>query len=280
MISKSLSYSEKFHALLQISYEGFAAAKKQPAGFPEFCQTLYATMIPHPDDFGRMSGSPFNIKQTVLPSQPRELDHYELALCLMHNVRLITLYGNNKEFLQFENFDNNQSGIIGKRTTSKFPQNTEPFSQIPISSQNFSELSVISSLTKLNLTKLNLTLYCPAQPDAEPDKIPYNEIINDLNQKAGTQFKTTSEKTKSLIATRVNNGFTVDDFKTVHTKKCNEWLGTDQAKYLRPETLYGTKFESYLNQIETKPKTEADRLAEKHAGILAWAKKAEAANAQ
>ena len=38
--------------------------------------------------------------------------------------------------------------------------------------------------------------------------------------------------------------------------KYNEWYGTDQAKYLRPETLFGTKFESYLNQkaVEKKKK--------------------------
>ena len=30
-------------------------------------------------------------------------------------------------------------------------------------------------------------------------------------------------------------------------KKCSEWLGTDMEQYLRPQTLFGTKFESYLN---------------------------------
>ena len=48
------------------------------------------------------------------------------------------------------------------------------------------------------------------------------------------------------------DGFTVDDFQTVITKKAKEWQGTDMAQYLRPETLFGTKFEGYLNQPEVK----------------------------
>ena len=42
--------------------------------------------------------------------------------------------------------------------------------------------------------------------------------------------------------------FTVEDFKTVIDKKSLEWMGTEREKYLRPQTLFGTKFESYLNQ--------------------------------
>ena len=51
-----------------------------------------------------------------------------------------------------------------------------------------------------------------------------------------------------MIHARCEEGFTVDDFKKVIDKKCAEWMGTDWEKYLRPETLFGTKFEGYLNQ--------------------------------
>ena len=40
----------------------------------------------------------------------------------------------------------------------------------------------------------------------------------------------------------------LDDFKSVIDKKSKEWLGTNMERYLRPDTLFGTKFESYLNQ--------------------------------
>ena len=82
--------------------------------------------------------------------------------------------------------------------------------------------------------------------------VSYSEIINYLNVKAGKRFKSTIQKTQSLIRARMNEGFSVDDFKTVIDKKCAEWSGTDMDKYLRPETLFGTKFESYLNSKVTK----------------------------
>lgn len=87
----------------------------------------------------------------------------------------------------------------------------------------------------------------------EPDRVPYEEITDYLNEKAGSQFRSSTKKTQSLIKARFNEGFKIDDFKRVIDIKTNEWLNNkDMSKYLRPETLFGTKFESYLNQ-EHKP---------------------------
>jgi uncharacterized phage protein (TIGR02220 family) len=73
-------------------------------------------------------------------------------------------------------------------------------------------------------------------------------VISYLNDKTHSSFRATSEKTKRLIQARFNEGFTVEDCKKVIDNKTAEWFGTDMQKYLRPETLFGTKFESYLNQ--------------------------------
>ena len=73
------------------------------------------------------------------------------------------------------------------------------------------------------------------------------EIISYLNQKARTNYKPTTKTTQKHINARLNEGYTVDDFKKVIDTKCSEWLNTDYSKYLRPETLFGNKFESYLN---------------------------------
>ena len=79
--------------------------------------------------------------------------------------------------------------------------------------------------------------------------IPYKEIIDYLNQRTGSNYKSTTKKTQQLIKARFNEGFTLDDFKIVVDKKCIEWYNNkDMSKYLRPETLFGTKFEGYLNQ--------------------------------
>lgn len=80
------------------------------------------------------------------------------------------------------------------------------------------------------------------------DKVIYVEIIDYLNQKAGTRYRATTSSTRKHIKARIDEGFTVEDFKTVIDKKCSEWLGNSKMEqYLRPETLFGTKFEGYLN---------------------------------
>jgi uncharacterized phage protein (TIGR02220 family) len=78
-------------------------------------------------------------------------------------------------------------------------------------------------------------------------------IVEYLNKKAKTNYKPTTNKTKSLINARINEGFTKEDFIKVIDNKANEWLGTDMERYLRPETLFGTKFEGYLNQKKKTP---------------------------
>ena len=90
----------------------------------------------------------------------------------------------------------------------------------------------------------------------ELDSTPYQPIIDYLNEKAATHYRAGSDKTKRLIKARYNEGFLLDDFKQVIDKKCKEWLGTDMEKYLRPETLFGTKFEGYLNQKESSSKKQ------------------------
>lgn len=75
----------------------------------------------------------------------------------------------------------------------------------------------------------------------------YSDVISYLNLKTDKNFKATTAITKRLIKARVKEGFTLEDFKLVIDKKCLEWLGTEWAKYLKPDTLFGNKFEGYLN---------------------------------
>nr|DAT67394.1 MAG TPA: replisome organizer protein [Caudoviricetes sp.] len=87
------------------------------------------------------------------------------------------------------------------------------------------------------------------------EPVPYQEVVEYLNQKTGKNFKHTSKVTQRHIRARLAEGFTVSDFKQVIDKKCNDWLRDQKMKeYLRPETLFGTKFESYLNSKTTTTK--------------------------
>jgi len=84
------------------------------------------------------------------------------------------------------------------------------------------------------------------------------EIVTYLNDVAKKNYRYTTRKTRSLIKARMNEGFTVDDFKKVIDIKHAEWKDAPKMKrYIRPVTLFGTKFESYLNQ-ETPRKATTD----------------------
>lgn len=81
----------------------------------------------------------------------------------------------------------------------------------------------------------------------------YKNIVAHLNEKAGTAYRSSSHATQRLINARLADGFTEQDFYEVIDKKCAEWKGTDMEKYLRPETLFGSKFENYLNAPAQQP---------------------------
>lgn len=84
-------------------------------------------------------------------------------------------------------------------------------------------------------------------PEKKKEVLLYKDIVDYLNAKAGKNFKV-NERTKTFIHARINEGYVLRDFQTVIERKTAEWKGTEMDQFLRPETLFGTKFESYLNQ--------------------------------
>lgn len=80
----------------------------------------------------------------------------------------------------------------------------------------------------------------------------YKEIIDYLNEIAGKKYRHT-DSTIKLIKARLNEGFTVEDFKKVIDKKTKDWKNDSKMKdYLRPQTLFSNKFEGYLNQEDKR----------------------------
>ena len=94
------------------------------------------------------------------------------------------------------------------------------------------------------------------------DNIPYKEIIDYLNSKTGKKYRDNVQKNKSLIKARWSEGYRLKDFKQVIDNMFKDWSGTKYEKYLRPETLFGTKFDSYLNQgnVVNREKKTDERL--------------------
>lgn len=99
------------------------------------------------------------------------------------------------------------------------------------------------------------------QPPRQRNGIPFNEIISYLNEKVGSQFRPTTDATKNHIRARWAENFNLDDFKTVIDFKTDEWkTDAKMLQYLRPATLFGTKFESYLQAARSKPGLEDSNL--------------------
>lgn len=97
------------------------------------------------------------------------------------------------------------------------------------------------------------------ETESDTDSLPYKEIIDYLNDQTNKTYKHTTKKTKTLIHARWNEGFRLDDFKRVIDNKVTAWRGGEMERYLRPETLFGTKFEGYLNETPTQRQTRTER---------------------
>lgn len=124
-----------------------------------------------------------------------------------------------------------------------------PYTDFPLMENPSVENPQVENQTLLNNNKLN--------NNKLSNDIKYIvEIVNYLNDVAGKNFRHTTRKTQTLVKARLKEGFTVDDFKRVIDNKTREWKHDPKmSKYLRPETLFGTKFESYLNEVPVEQNT-------------------------
>lgn len=83
-----------------------------------------------------------------------------------------------------------------------------------------------------------------------------DSAVSLLNELAGTSFRPRAAKTMRPVRARLREGFTADDFRLVVEDRCREWLSNRRMReYLRPETLFGTKFEGYLQAARSKERS-------------------------
>src|SRR5699024_10189512 len=127
--------------------------------------------------------------------------------------------------------------------------NDTPISQIakgyesndydPVSENTKEELSTTSNNNTRDINTLS----------RNSTRLPYKEIIDYLNEKTGRNYKHKAKINQRVIKARMNEGYTIEEFKTVIDKKTDEWNNDVKMKeYLRPETLFSTKFDRYLNE--------------------------------
>ena len=173
------------------------------------------------------------------------------ALKRLSEVGLVCLYSvEGKPYLYLPTWEHHQT-IRAKK--SKYPE--------PVCEEETSEIICMQMNANVPVIQSN-----PIQSESNPNpirntEIPADEpkenkskysaeceeIISYLNSKAGTHYRNVDSNRK-LITARMKEGYTVEDFKTVIDKKCDEWKGTDMQQFIRPVTLFqASKFENYLN---------------------------------
>ena len=149
-------------------------------------------------------------------------------------------------------YDVSDEPVFGNRIEEKpfleNPKADNPKTEKPLS-ENRTQLNTKELNTKeLNTKELNTKI--DIVPEQEQEPIPYAEIITYFNEVAGTHYLLRGKEIKRFIKARWNDGFRLDDFKTVLDKKAGQWKNdAKMSKYLRFETLFSNKFESYLNEV-------------------------------
>lgn len=129
--------------------------------------------------------------------------------------------------------------------------------------ENAEGSNTVFSNTESNTEEGSKAGQSPATPSPvnEKEKIPYKEIIDYLNKKTGSHYKDVAGNQK-MIRARWNEGYRLDDFKKVIDNKTDAWLGVvvkdgrEMSQFLRPSTLFGNKFDQYLNEKHEQTEPE------------------------
>ena len=149
---------------------------------------------------------------------------------------------------KFEGYDYDvyEKPLTEKPLTEK-PLTEKPLTEKPLTEKPLTEKPLTEKPPQLNTNISNTNIINNLNNKKLKDKNIYVLVVDYLNEKAGTKYKPSNKVTQRHINARVSDGYTFDDFKTVIDKKVTEWRGTAMEQYLRPETLFGSKFENYLN---------------------------------
>lgn len=177
----------------------------------ESAKLLFTWIIPHLDDFGRISGDPKVIKALVIPMSSQTTEEVESGLKEMEENGLIKRYEvTNQKVIQYPTFDKYQTGLK-KRTNSKFPD----------SSGNFSEDEEISPSTELNLSEAKIDLaktltgFMPSNNDEEAIYEVWKELSPD------------NPKSLPILLRLVAKGLTADEIEELYDEQANYYRLTN-----------------------------------------------------
>lgn len=168
---------------------------------------------------------------------------YLAEFCQCTETKVSTTIRKLKEFgyIELINFDGRHRSLKIKSLSLK---------NLKSDINNFKSNNINNNINKTKLDKSNLD-NVKQEEISKKDKILKENIkciIDYLNESIGSKYKYDTKGTIRDIKARFKEGYKLDDFYDVIDKKVKEWINTDMEQYLRPSTLFGNKFENYLNQ--------------------------------
>lgn len=189
------------------------------------------------------------------------IEFVQFALITLEKYSMITRY---QDILFIKNWEEYQSieGLEKVREQNRIRQSRYKEKQRQLTLGNVTaNVSGNAEVTESNATDIDKEL--DKEKDIDKEKIPYSDIIKYLNNKTSKSFKVT-QKWKDLIKARWNEGQRLDDFKKVIDVKTGQWINNQEMnKYLRPATLFGNKFDDYLNEYRPQISSSiSDEIAE------------------
>lgn len=129
--------------------------------------------------------------------------------------------------------------VFPSREGGSFPERKEG-----VSLEGKTNTEITTKITTKNTNNIK-----PLVEQSSTEGIPYEDIIEYLNLKAGKNFKASTKEHRKYIKDRWNDGYRLPDFKKVIDVKVADWKDDKRNnKYLQPSTLFGGKFDNYLNQ--------------------------------
>jgi len=148
----------------------------------------------------------------------------------------------NWEKTRNERIKSGRLGGLAKQANANFAkQNKQNLANLPVNVSDSVSVSVNDIKNSVNNIKNK----------ASPSDAVIT-ILEDLNKRTKSKkgFSPLAQCNQNLIKARMSEGFTVENFITVNEKKVKQWLhDPEMSKYLRPATLYGNKFDGYLNEV-------------------------------
>jgi uncharacterized phage protein (TIGR02220 family) len=217
-----------------------ALEKINRADLQDFVYLLFIFITVNCDDFGRFESNPHLVRAKTYPTSNRCIEDFKLAIDMLESHKLIEYYADGK-YLEVIDFISKQKYRSDKRMRAWYPsRDGDVIYQAPAKDANATWFQVIKYLK---------------------DKI---GCITD-------RWENVKSFELNGLKARIEEGYTLEDFKAVIDRKYADWVCTDFEKYLVPTTLFKkNKFPRYLEEAMGKSTNKYAQYQQDPSAVDAW----------